>query len=423
MSKQDTFRELFQKFLDDQKLTVDEIRQLRMMVQDERYREQLDQMLAALYEADAPEQPAAETSSRAAFEEVWSKLQEQQPVTEGILYQLPQRQRRIRWWYAAAAVVLAGIPLAYYFLQSKPSNAVVQHVPPPPNDILPGGNQAVLTLADGSTILLDKAGNGVLSRQGSTQVVKLANGQLAYKASGSSNASTNLYNTIATPRGGKFQVTLPDGTKVWLNAASSLRYPASFTGPVREVTLTGEAYFEVAPMVLAAADGKKGKLPFRVIVNYPTEGGEEKKSMVEVLGTHFNVNAYAEEPVIKTTLLEGSVKVSAASGGASPASRILKPGQQAQLQQQQLAVVDADTEAAIAWKNGLLQFEGDDIQAAMRMIARSYDVTVEYNGTAPSTHFRGTVSSNGPVSKVLDLLEQTGEVHFEIKGRKIIVTQ
>lgn len=415
-----TFKELFQRYLDDQKLAPEEIRQLRIWIQEESNREQLEQMLASLYEEVNPEQLNAETNSRTAFEEVWSRLQYEATDSIPVTKHIPLHRRR--WWYAAAAILLigAGIPAAYYLLRNRQPVATVHNGGQPDNDILPGGNQAVLTLADGSTISLDKASNGVLSQQGATQVVKLANGELAYQASENTAASGNMFNIITTPRGGKYQVTLPDGTRVWLNAASTLRYPAAFTGPVREVMLTGEAYFEVSQLPIANKTAQKRKLPFRVAVSYRAAGGETRQGIVEALGTHFNVNAYEEEAVIKTTLLEGSVRVSTANERAD--SRVLKPGQQAQIAQQQLSVItDADTEAAIAWKNGLIQFEGNDIYAAMRMIARNYDVTVEYRGAAPATHFRGAVSSNGPVSGVLHMMEQTGEVHFEIEGRKIIV--
>jgi transmembrane sensor len=412
MSKQDLLQELFGKFLDDKKMTPEEIRQLRALVQDERNRELLDQLLTSLYKAEPQEYPAAESNTRVAFEEVWAKLQGAAPVISSVpgSVKLPGN----KWWkYAAAAmVILTFVAGAYWLFRGDTPEAFVQNDPQPKKDILPGGNKALLTLADGSTIELDEAKNGTLGRQGNTRVVKLANGQLAYEVAGNTPVAATLYNTITTPRGGMFHVTLPDGSRVWLNAASSLHYPTSFNGSAREVTLTGEAYFEVE---------KNTAMPFRVMVN---------NMQVEVLGTHFNVNAYTDEASIKTTLLEGSVKVGSrqlAAGNATQQSAILKPGQQAVIFQgskksPQIQVQAVEVDAVVAWKNGIIQFEGSEIHAAMRMIARWYDVEVEYRGNIPSAHFRGLIPSNVPVSQVLDMMELTGEVHFEISGRKIIVT-
>ena len=407
MSKQDRLKELFRKYLDDKKMTPDEVRQLRTLIQDERNQELLDQLLAAVYEEER-EPLAAESNSRVAFEEVLAKINDDLPVRAPAVVYLHHRNR---WWkYAAAAsVIFIFASGAYWLLRHDTPTALVQQSPPSKIDIPPGGNKATLTLADGSTIALDTAQNGTLGRQGSTRVIKLANGELAYKAAAKMPVSATLYNTIATPRGGRFLVTLPDGSRVWLNAASSLRYPTAFNDAAREVTLTGEAYFEVE---------KNTAMPFRVNVN---------EIQVEVLGTHFNVMAHTDEDAVNTTLLEGKVKVTPVVGSqvVAQSSKLLTPGQRASLIRGK-AVLDVqsqvNTEDAIAWKNGLIQFDGNDIHAAMRMIARSYDVEVEYRGSIPATHFRGAISSNVPVSQVLNMMERTGEVHFEISGRKIIVT-
>lgn len=307
---------------------------------------------------------------------------------------IPMHAKR-RWLWAAAGVALLVAAGSYYILQQPaPSTHTVQQTKQP-QDIAPGGNKAILVLGDGSQIGLDSAANGALSQQGNSQVVKLANGQLAYQSAGQS--STNpVYNTIITPRGGKYEVLLPDGSKVWLNAASSLRYPTAFAG-TRTVELNGEAYFEIAP---------NAHQPFFV------SNGKHK---VEVLGTAFNMMAYADEADIRTTLLSGAVKVN---------GQKIAPGQCASINRSngQLAVLDhVNTEAAVAWKNGYIQFEGNDIRSAMRQIGRWYDVAVEYHGDVPS-HFRGTIPSNVPVSEVLKMMEMTGEVNFEISGRTIVVS-
>lgn len=418
MSRQDLLQELFEKFLDDKKLTPAEIRQLQALVQDERNSALLDQLLASLYEEEASEPVATESNARAAFEEVWAKLQS--PATIADAPGVVDLQHRRRWWkYAAAAAVVLAVGTGVYWLtRREPAQPVVQQTLPPETGIQPGGNKAILVLADGSRIVLDSAANGLLVQQGSVQVVKSGAGELEYRNPESRIQNPVIaFNTLATPRGGRYMLTLPDGSKVWLNAASSIRYPTSFTGKERKVEITGEAYFEVE---------KNAAMPFRVIAD---------QTQIEVLGTRFNVMAYTDEETMKTTLMEGrvSVKLEAGSRKPDPASQasdlrlqtsvILKPGQQAQIINNQLSVIkDADTEAAVAWKNGLIQFEGGDIRAAMRMIARWYDVEVEYRGNVPSVHFRGTIPSNVPVSEVLDMLGKTEEVHFSISGRKIIVT-
>ena len=324
----------------------------------------------------------------------------------------PVIQKRVvrlhKYWWAAAAVLFVFISSAIYFLvntNSKDNNTIVKNEKSTEqkNDVLPGGDKAMLTLADGSEIMLDSAGNGILAQQGNTKIIKQQDGQLIYNPTG---AGTNeiAYNTLATPRGGQYKLTLPDGSKVWLNAASSLKYPAAFTGNDRKVEITGEAYFEIAP--LSPKGGQK--IPFIVQVN---------EMEVVVLGTHFNINSYDDEDVIRTTLLEGSVKINTKEG-----NNILKPGQQAQLQKtgRIKLVNDADLEETMAWKDGNFQFENSDINAVMRQIARWYDVNVEYKGTV-SKHFIGTVSRNVNLSQVLTMLQQTGEVKFLIEGKKVVV--
>ncbi|HVI45717.1 MAG TPA: FecR domain-containing protein [Chitinophaga sp.] len=305
--------------------------------------------------------------------------------------------RRLWWSWAAAAVtigVLAGC--LYYFW--KPSTT---EKPPAPvslryhNEVAPGGNKAVLTLSDGSVIQLDDAQNGTLGKQGNAQVVKLRSGQLAYQPAGTATAVS--YNTLSTPKGGQYQVALPDGTIVWLNAASSLHYPTAFTGSERTVELTGEGYFEVAPLA---------RQPFHVKVN----GAD-----VTVLGTHFNIMAYTNEKTMKVTLLEGAVNVSA--GGAA---RRLIPQQQAVVQNAAISVANVDTDQETAWKNGFFIFDKADIQTVMRQLERWYNIDVTYEGIPPSLRFAGGMQRNLPLTKVLKILEQN-QVRFSIEGRHITV--
>jgi len=267
------------------------------------------------------------------------------------------------------------------------------------NDVAPGGNKATLTLSDGSIVMLDSPGNGTIARQGATNIVKVDNGKLAYNAVNEKPGEVT-YNTLTTPAAGQFQLALPDGSKVWLNNASSLRYPVAFTGKAREVELKGEAYFEVA---------HNATLPFRVKVG--------SGMLVNVLGTSFNIAAYGDESQVKTTLLTGAVRVSEGS-----ASALLKPGEQVQVNTEGVFSVpkEVDADGVIAWKNGLFHFERSDIRAVMRMLARWYNVDVVYEGPVTDRLFGGDIQRNLNLSQVLEIL-QRNQVHFSLEGRRITV--
>jgi len=304
---------------------------------------------------------------------------------------------------AAASVIGLVMIGSLYWLKNNSNKratiAIVKNEKNNPNkEIAPGTNKAILTLADGSTISLDDALNGNLAQQGNTKIIKF-NGKLAYHPS-ESLANKTVFNKIATPRGGQYQVTLPDGSEVWLNASSSIRFPTTFTGSQRVIELTGEAYFEVA---------KNAVMPF--IVKMP-------QANVEVLGTHFNIMSYNEESVLKTTLLEGSVKFITGNS-----SNLLKPGQQSQLAAGGKVKIESgiDVDEVIAWKNGIFHFEHSDIGAVMRQLSRWYDVEVDYSNTPVNELFHADISRKNSLSKVLKALELTGKVHFQLEGKKIIV--
>lgn len=303
-------------------------------------------------------------------------------------------------WVAAAAVLLLIVSSVFLLTnQKEKSTAVAKNTQTQPRqDRLPGGDRAILTLADGSSIVLDSAGNGMLAHQGATEIIKKEDGQLLYNSSGTATDAV-AYNLLQTPRGGQYKITLPDGSKVWLNAASSLKYPVVFSGKERRVEITGEAYFEIA---------KDALRPFKVQVN---------QMEVEVLGTHFNINSYTDEETVRTTLLEGRVKITTASD-----NKFLQPGQQAQLKPSgnMKIVNDVNLEETVAWKDGNFQFENSDIKSVMRQLSRWYDVEVSYQGNI-SKHFIGGISRNVKLSQVLSMLQQTGEVRFIIEGKKIIV--
>ncbi|RPD38113.1 FecR family protein [Chitinophaga barathri] len=299
---------------------------------------------------------------------------------------------RNRWWMAAAAIAVLVLG-TWMFLPRKQQPAVaVQQV----NDVMPGSNKAILTLADGTTISLDSSGNQVIAQQGAA--VKQTGGLLEYEPG--EKGAGNVYNTLRTPRGGQFRIALPDGSAVWLNAESSLRFPVAFSGPERKVEMTGEAYFEVK---------QDAAHPFTVQVTPQTA--------VTVLGTHFNINAYTNEPGISATLLEGAVQVTAGND-----SRRLSPGQQARVNSSgQITVLQqVDTEEAIGWKNEIFYFRDADIQSVMRQLERWYDVEVEYRGAVPSRRFQGEIQRNLKLSDVLEGLRSTG-IGFSIEGKKIVV--
>ncbi len=306
------------------------------------------------------------------------------------------------WTRVAAAVVILFISGAAYWMLVKENKAKITSPivlsSQKPSPVLPGGNHAILTMSDGSTIVLDSIQNGNI-QHGSAKINKQAglivyNGSLPLKV-----GSPVIYNTLTTPRGGQYQVVLPDGSKVWLNAASSLHFPTAFTGNQREVELTGEAYFEVA---------KNKEKPFRVKVG---------DMQINVLGTHFNINAYTDENAVKTSLLEGSVKIIKCN-----ASDLLKPGQQAILNKKEdkIKISNANMDEVMAWKNGLFQFEGSDLTTIMREICRWYNVEVVYAGKIPVRRFEGKISRDAQLSEVLEILKLSN-VKFTVEGKKIIV--
>lgn len=323
-----------------------------------------------------------------------------------------------RYSVAAAVILLAGLGI-FFWLRPKPQ------VQPPmvnifKNEVTPGGTKALLTLADGSTIVLDSAEKGNLASQGNARIIKVDAGQLSYKVFQKEGAAAQhaavYYNTISTPAGGQYQVILADGTKVWLNALSTLRFPTAFRDTARVVELTGEAYFEVAPV-----SAKEGRVPFTVHVAIPSANPSSGGGMqVQVLGTHFNINAYGNEPAVRTTLLEGSVKL--VKGNKTMQ---LRPGEQGQSLVQGgeasfLLVRDADVEQVIAWKNGHFSFAGADVYAVMRQISRWYGVEVRYEGNPSGGLFGGEIERGLNLTQVLTGLSKTG-LHFRLEGKMLTV--
>ena len=326
-------------------------------------------------------------------------------LDEYVFYEKRATSHKRRFRFASAAAVLSMIGIAsllYYLITSRSEGKkMIPHISEaiPVRDIAPGSNKAILTFGDGSTVILDSTSNGQLGTQGNTKVIKLDNGQLKYLNKNGAGHGAIVYNTIVTPKGGQYQVILSDGSKIWLNASSSLRFPAEFRGDKREVEIAGEAYFEIAH--------NKTK-PFLVKV---------KNMEVQVLGTHFDVMAYDNENGIKTTLLEGSLQV-----GNGTHTALITPGQQAILNEQGTfrLVSNVDVEEAVAWKNGKFIFNSADIHSIMRQVERWYNVDVSFEREG-DLHFSGQLSRYENASELLRKLELTNEVHFRIEKDKITV--
>jgi transmembrane sensor len=328
-------------------------------------------------------------------------------------------------WWAAAAILVLMTGAAYYLYTKKQAALVAKNERTLKNDVEPGSNKAVLTLANGTTIVLDDASNGVVAQEGNAKVLKPEDGQLLYEHVGDDTEKRELsYNTLATPRSGQYQLVLPDGTKVWLNSESSIHYPIAFAENERRVEITGEAYFEVAKLKNSSGQ----RIPF--FVDLPPTGGAGG-GQVEVLGTHFNVNAYNDESAIKTTLLEGKVRV-VKKTGAVQQSAILAPGEQAVIadakgnanrtHNERIKVSKTDVDNVVAWKNGLFHFESADIKTVMRQLARWYDVEVVYEGTTVKNDpLFVEISRNTRLSDVLKVLQESGSAKFTIEGKKIVV--
>ncbi len=306
---------------------------------------------------------------------------------------------------AAAIIIIISVGTLFY-MNSRDKSHAKHAISGAKNDISPGGNIATLTLADGRKISLTDAKKGHLAEQSGIKISKTADGQLVYNISDSDNSPKSLsYNTIETPPGGQYQIILPDGSKVWLNSASYLRYPVRFTGNERKVEISGEAYFEVA---------HNSKMPFKVINSNQT---------VEVLGTHFNIMAYPDESSTNTTLLEGSVRIIKENK-----SKTISPGQQTRVKNGNIDVANVDVTQFTAWKDGYFMFKNEDIQSIMRQLSRWYNLEVKYEGHIPERVFGAKISRARNVSEVLEILESTGSIHFKIipgdaqgKERRIIV--
>lgn len=342
-----------------------------------------------------------EMDKDAKFKILMEQLKETAPIIA-----MPAKNRRTIFYYIAAAVIalfIIGAGSYLFFIKDTKKEIAKVSVPEikVTKDMLPGKNGAILTLSNGAQIVLDSSKNGTLAVQGNTNIIR-KDGQILYDHQSIATDEV-LYNTMTTPKGRQYELVLSDGSKIWLNAASSIRYPTVFTGKERKVEITGEVYFEIA---------HNAEKPFKVTAN-----GME----VSVLGTHFNINSYGDEATIKTTLLEGSVKIIKNNN-----SCILVPGQQAQIANNASenvkikVLTEVDLDAVLAWKNGYFSFGETDLATMMRQIGRWYDMEIVYAAKIPDRRFGGEISRNTNLLGVLKILEES-KVYFKIDGNKIIV--
>lgn len=318
-------------------------------------------------------------------------------------YKEKESVRTIRMRFFAAAAAAAVLLVCGLLLKDRGRPAQQIQMA----DLPAGSNKALLTLADGSRIALTDAENGTLAQQEGINIIKNADGVVSYMG-GNTKAHAATYNTIETPRGGQYQVTLPDGSKAWLNASSSLTFPVHFGTKERRVKMTGEVYFEITGMYSAA--DKERRLPFIV---------ETGKQRIEVLGTRFNVHAYPDEPAQRTSLLEGSVRV---VHPASNTQAMLKPGQQATTTDR-IRVMNADIDGDMAWKNGDFIFRDEQLESILRKVARWYDVGIECPPELGHIRFNGMVSRQQPLSAIIEMIASTGKVKLTFKERRIVVNQ
>ncbi|MGN6420984.1 MAG: FecR family protein [Pseudobacter sp.] len=323
------------------------------------------------------------------WESLADRILAQSTVETPVITMQPGGKRRIYW--AAAAVVMAVI-IAGTWYATRNRLETITLAKTEPEEIQPGMQGALLTLADGSQVLLDTIQNGVVALQGGA-TAKVVNGALIYEGKGEA-----VYNTMSTPKGRQFQMTLPDGTQVWLNAASTIRYPTVFTGNERRVEVSGETYFEVA---------RNSRMPFRVSVNNGAD--------IEVLGTHFNINSYSNENSVNATLLQGSIRVKKGDEAV-----VIKPGEQARMQSSIRVEKEVDLEQVVAWKNGLFNFNGLKLEEVMRQIERWYGIEVVYEKGIPKIPVVGEMSKDIPLNGLMIVLEKL-DIHYRLEGRKLII--
>jgi ferric-dicitrate binding protein FerR (iron transport regulator) len=370
--------------------------------------EELQGMLQAEWEAAPADSEVAGVDWDAMYNRIMEA--ENKPVPVISIF-----RRSITRWIAAAVILFVVTSAAWFFIVGRKQDQPAVAMAPVSNDIAPGGFKARLTLADGSVITLDSSKDGQLATQGNTAIVNQGK-ELVYQSAYKSAAPEAAYNTLATANGQSYSLTLSDGTKVWLNAASSIHFPVAFNGVERRVQVSGEVYFEVT---------HNASKPFKVTILSSGNPEGQQPAEVEVLGTHFNINAYPDEDALKVTLLEGSVKLSAPASKQQNNSITLKPGEQGQLQttNYKLQTVNVENiDEILAWKDNKFYFNSADIYTIMRQLARWYNVEVVYRDKV-TNHFTGMISRSVNASEVFRMLQQTGTLNIKIEGQKVIVSK
>lgn len=361
--------------------------------------EEEEQLLAELQDIRLSAGVALKAEQTFDTDRQWAKLREQIVADEANPVRKQQASYRLKYWVAAAAVIL--VIAAGLFYRVNTAKQDIQTVNIFKNDIAPGEEGATLTLSDGKKIVLSEAANGSLAKEYGVQISKTAGGQIIYSVAGEESSAEPKINTLTTIKGQTYRLVLPDHSEVWLNAASSIRFPTSFSAAKeRRVELKGEAYFEIAkdknhPFIVHTADQE-----------------------LEVLGTHFNINGYHINGDTRTTLVEGSVSLSNREGQQI----VLTPGQQGIVgKDQQMRVVAADLRAALAWKNGYFRFEQETIEEVMAKISRWYDIQVSFEGPISNEKFSGNISRYKNISEALNMLSYSNAVKFKVEGRRVTV--
>ncbi|MEJ5055243.1 FecR family protein [Sphingobacterium sp. MYb382] len=400
-------RELFIRFLNNACSPAEEQEVNRLLQKEEMLALLHELMLQKDMEETAAEEEIAE-DMRPRMESWKEKIKSR--ISEAIIVNFDEadrlRMKRAKARMRYAAVVVGFLTLAtgaLFVLRNKkgPQAEFANGLPA----VSPGTDHALLTLADGSTISLSEVKQGEIALESGVHIEKTDDGSIVYRGPDNQLAEST-FNTIATPRGGQFQITLPDGSKAWLNASSTLSYPVRFAAAERRVKMTGEVYFEVAKQT---KKNSHERVPFFV---------ETEKQTIQVLGTQFNVNAYADEPAIRTTLVEGSVRI---QGEGNMGSVLLKPGQQAVLTDV-FKVSTVATEKEIAWKTGDFIFQGESLERILRELSRWYDVEVSCPEHLRSMRFNGMVSRKKPLSTIIEIIQSTNKVQITLEGRRLIVT-
>ncbi|WP_257669379.1 FecR family protein [Parapedobacter tibetensis] len=405
-------RQLLQGYMSNQ-ISADELLELKQYMLQTDTEGDLNAVIDSLWHdlnSDTPMSAQSDSMYRSILND--PRVQANPPIKQ------PKSSRLIqpaiwRWTAGVAALLCIGM---LFFLHDRSTNDNTKDEQLDKtvlsDAIVPGGEKAILTLSNGRTINLDEISSGRIAEESGMRIVKTAEGQLFYESIHTTQVKEVVYNTISTPNGGEQRMILPDGTKVWLNAASTLTYPTQFIGNKRIVELEGEAYFEVSSQSSAQS---AFHLPFLV---------KTKTQTVEVLGTHFNINAYNDGETVKTTLLEGRVKVSATTSRPNESiHRILNPNEEATVKRGSniIQVAQVDPTNAIAWKNGYFAFSDEHITYVMTTIARWYDIEVEYQGDMTNKYFGGTISRFEDFETLLGTIALTGSIRFRIVGRRVIV--